>query len=53
MDLLSKISIYGEGSGYFMATVGDDLLKKSTGTLILHLFGKVEMLLKDLVLLMV
>lgn len=31
---LTKISIYGEGSGYFMATVGDNLLKNSTGTLV-------------------
>jgi hypothetical protein len=31
---LNKISIYGEGSGHFMAMVGDNLLKSSTGTLV-------------------
>lgn len=34
---LNKISIYGEGSGHFMAEIGDKLLKKSTGTLIARL----------------
>jgi hypothetical protein len=34
---LNKISIYGEGSGHFMANIGDELLKKSTGTLIARL----------------
>jgi len=34
---LNKISIYGESSGHFMATIGDNLLKKSTGTLIARL----------------
>lgn len=34
---LNKISIYGEGSGHFMATIGDKLFKKSTGTLVARL----------------
>jgi hypothetical protein len=34
---LNKISIYGEGSGYFMHEIGNELLKKSTGTLIARL----------------
>ena len=31
--VLDKINICGEGSGHFMATFGDKLLKNSTGTL--------------------
>jgi hypothetical protein len=31
---VKKINIYGDGSGYFMNTVGDELLKNSTGTLV-------------------
>ena len=34
---LNKIGIYGEGSGHFMANIGDKLLKNSTGTLIARL----------------
>ena len=31
---ISRISIYGEGSGQFMCEYGNSLLEKSTGTLI-------------------
>lgn len=34
---ITKINIYGEGSGHFMATKGDNILKNSTGTLIARL----------------
>lgn len=34
---LSKMTICGEGSGHFMATIGEALLEKSTGKLVARL----------------